>query len=385
MTEVQQRQRSKSPVKTVSGQSEVAPSFTTKQQESSKGDVLVSGGAGYIGTHTVLKLLQAGYDVTIVDNLVNASEEAVKRVRKLAKCGEDRLRFFNVELCDAAALRSVLEEGPEFLACIHFAGLKAVGQSVEEPLLYYHNNLVSTLNLLSELGKTSCRTFVFSSSATVYGTASAPITEAAQVGVGITNPYGRTKYFIEEILRDFCESPAGSDWSCECLRYFNPTGAHPSGDIGEDPTGPPNNLMPYVSQVAIGRREFLTVFGDDYDTPDGTGVRDYIHVEDLAEGHLKAMAFTKKSPPGWYAHNLGTGHGYSVKEMVAAMEKASGKEIAVKMGPRRKGDLAEVYADPAKAESELGWTASRGLKEMVRDLWTWQSKNPNGYSADKSK
>eukprot|EP00752_Nemacystus_decipiens_P015653 g13969.t1 len=319
--------------------------------------VLVAGGAGYIGSHTVLLLLEAGYDVVVADNLVNSSEESLKRVRTLTGCAPKRLVFHNVDLCDAAALRKVLKTCPEFYSCIHFAGLKAVGESVALPLLYYQNNIMSTLVLLEELGKTSCRSFVFSSSATVYGTSPSPITEDSSVGEGITNPYGRTKYMIEEILKDFVKSDKGKDWAVECLRYFNPTGAHCSGDIGEDPNGIPNNLMPYVSQVAVGKRECLTVFGDKYETKDGTGVRDYIHVVDLASGHLKALDFLEKKGCGWFTHNLGTGTGYSVLEMVEAMKKASGKDIPHKVGAPRPGDLACVYADPSKAAEELDWKA----------------------------
>lgn len=342
-------------------------------------NVLVCGGAGFIGSHTCVVLLEAGYKIVVVDNLVNSCEESLVRVRKITNCDPDALVFHQANVCDPEALREIFAQNSDFVACIHFAGLKAVGESVREPLLYYENNLMSTLVLLKELSKTTCRNFVFSSSATVYGNAESPITEASTVGTGVTNPYGRTKYFLEEILHDFSRSPGGSDWSIECLRYFNPTGAHPSGLIGEDPNGPPNNLMPYVSQVAVGKRDALTVFGSDYDTHDGTGVRDYIHVMDLAEGHLKALEFLARSPPGWFTHNLGTGRGYSVLEMVAAMEKASNRKIPVKIGPRRQGDVGTVYADPALAIAELHWSASRGLEEMVKDLWAWQSSNPNGF------
>ncbi|CAN0138604.1 unnamed protein product [Ectocarpus sp. 6 AP-2014] len=343
--------------------------------------VLVAGGAGYIGSHTVVLLLEAGYNVVVADNLCNSSEESLRRVRVLTGCAPERLVFHNVDLCDAAALGKVLEACPQFHSCIHFAGLKAVGESVALPLLYYQNNIMSTLVLLEELGKTTCRNFVFSSSATVYGTSPSPITESSKVGDGITNPYGRTKFMIEEILKDFVKSDKGKDWAIDCLRYFNPTGAHSSGDIGEDPNGIPNNLMPYVAQVAVGKRECLTVFGDKYDTKDGTGVRDYIHVVDLASGHLKALDFLEKKGCGWYTHNLGTGTGYSVLEMVEAMKKASGKDIPYKVGAPRVGDLACVYADPAKAAEDLGWKAQFGLDEMMRDMWAWQSKNPNGFSA----
>eukprot|EP00904_Undaria_pinnatifida_P006278 jgi/Undpi1/2780/HiC_scaffold_14.g06157.m1 len=334
-----------------------------------------------IGSHTVLLLLEAGYNVVVADNLVNSSEESLTRVRALTGCAPERLVFHNVDLCDAAALSKVLETCPTFHSCIHFAGLKAVGESVALPLLYYQNNIMSTLVLLEELGKTKCRSFVFSSSATVYGVSPSPITESSPVGDGITNPYGRTKFMIEEILKDFVKSEKGRDWAVECLRYFNPTGAHSSGDIGEDPNGIPNNLMPYVAQVAVGKRECLTVFGDKYDTKDGTGVRDYIHVVDLASGHLKALDFLEKKGCGWFTHNLGTGTGYSVLDMVAAMKKASGKDIPYKVGTPRPGDLACVYADPTKAAKELEWKAQFGLEEMMRDMWAWQSKNPDGFSS----
>ncbi|CAM9238619.1 unnamed protein product [Chrysoparadoxa australica] len=357
--------------------------------EASSKAVLVTGGAGYIGSHTTLLLLDAGYDVVVMDNLSNSCEESLKRVRKLvSKEGAGNLKFMKVELCDKVALKSAVAKSPTFQCCIHFAGLKAVGESVKEPLMYYQNNLVSTLNLMEVLSATPCRQFVFSSSATVYGTSPSPIDEGSQAGVGITNPYGQTKHMIENILKDFAVSPAGQEWSIELLRYFNPVGNHPSGCIGEDPTGPPNNLMPYVSQVAVGMRDHLTVFGNDYPTNDGTGVRDYIHVMDLAEGHLKAMEYLASAKDsngeqqgGCYTHNLGTGVGYSVLQMVAAMEKASAKAIKYEIGPRRAGDLAEVYANCTKAKEELGWEATRGLEEMCLDQWAWQSANPQGYQA----
>ncbi|KAG5183741.1 hypothetical protein JKP88DRAFT_269785 [Tribonema minus] len=353
--------------------------------------VLVCGGAGYIGSHTALVLLEAGFDVVVLDSFVNSSPESLERVLKITNCGPERLKWHKLDLCDQAALHEILLQYPPFDSCIHFAGLKAVNESLHEPLLYYHNNIVSTLNLLKELDERTCRKLVFSSSATVYGNAPAPITEESHVGQGITNPYGRTKYFIEEILRDFTISDdhhatnakegheLSSRWKIESLRYFNPTGAHPSGDIGEDPRGPPNNLAPYLSQVAVGRREQLTIFGGDYDTVDGTGVRDYVHVLDLAEGHLKALEYLDKVPCGFHTHNLGSGSGYSVLQMVKAMEKASGRPVPHVIGPRRQGDLASVYADPSLAKKELGWECTRGIDEMMRDLWAWQSKNPNGY------
>ena len=277
-------------------------------------------------------------------------------------------------------------QGVTFGQCIHFAGLKAVGESIAKPLLYYENNLINTLNLLRAMENHGVRRLVFSSSATVYGAAAVmPITEGTPTGGGITNAYGRSKYIIEKILEDFYNSkvltPGGKPWSVTTLRYFNPVGAHPSGLIGEDPNGPPNNLMPYVSQVAVGRREYLTVFGDDYDTFDGTGVRDYIHVMDLANGHLKAIEYMDAKEGGGYeVFNLGTGKGYSVLEMIGAMEKASGRAIKYKVGDRRPGDIATCYADPEKARKEMGWEAGRDLDEMCQDLWKWQEGNPNGFA-----
>eukprot|EP01062_Namystynia_karyoxenos_P023060 TRINITY_DN18874_c4_g1_i1.p1 TRINITY_DN18874_c4_g1~~TRINITY_DN18874_c4_g1_i1.p1 ORF type:complete len:352 (+),score=138.03 TRINITY_DN18874_c4_g1_i1:86-1141(+) len=345
--------------------------------------VLVTGACGYIGSHACVVLLEAGYDVTAVDNLVVGKEKSIGRVRELVPgCGE-RLRFQQVELCDAAqveALFAAAAKSKPFDSCIHFAGLKAVGESVAQPLMYFQNNLGSTLTLLEAMKRHGCKKIIFSSSATVYGSAEKmPITEETPTGVGITNPYGRTKYMIEEILQDFCRSPDGKDWSVALLRYFNPVGAHKSGNIGEDPKGIPNNLMPYVAQVAVGKRPELTVFGNDYPTPDGTGVRDYIHVVDLADGHLAALRYIDSKEPGCRVWNLGTGKGSSVIDMVKAMEKASGKEVKYKVGPRRPGDVAVCYADPAKAETELGWKATRTLEDMCADLWRWQQQNPEGY------
>lgn len=354
--------------------------------------ILITGGAGYIGTHTIVCLLQAGYDVTVVDNLVNANEESLRRVRAITECHPSRLRFYKADMLDKDELEEVFRTSPTFTACIHFAGLKAVGESVRKPLLYYENNLISTFNLLKLMGKYDCTSIVFSSSATVYGSAAVPITEATQTGVGITNPYGRTKYMIEEILKDF--KLANPEWSVVILRYFNPVGSHPSGLIGEDPNGIPNNLMPFVSQVAVGRRPHVTVFGNDWPTPDGTGVRDYIHVMDLSEGHVAALKYVAapSSPSStapaaasagfrkYSVFNLGTGHGESVLDMVKAMENASGKKLPVEFGPRREGDIATCYADPAAAKAQLGWVATRSLADMCADLWRWQSSNPNGYS-----
>lgn len=369
----------------------------------SRPNILLTGGAGYIGTHTIVCLLESGYDVTVIDNLINSNEESIRRVQRITQCDPSRLTFHKVDLCDASALESIFASSPKFSACIHFAGLKAVGESVQKPLLYYRNNLDSTMNLLEMMDKYGCKSIVFSSSATVYGQADeVPLTENSKVGEGITNPYGRTKYMIEEILKDFKKSKDMTDtqsdedrWSVVILRYFNPVGAHPSGLIGEDPNGIPNNLMPFVAQVAVGRRPKVMVFGNDYDTPDGTGVRDYIHVMDLAEGHVAAIKFAESRSPmsadanvkvaaagyGEYSvFNLGTGRGNSVLEMVAAMEKASGNQIVYEITGRREGDIATCYANTDKAEQQLGWKASRTLDDMCGDLWTWQSQNPRGYN-----
>uniref|UniRef100_I2CQM0 UDP-glucose 4-epimerase n=1 Tax=Nannochloropsis gaditana (strain CCMP526) TaxID=1093141 RepID=I2CQM0_NANGC len=342
--------------------------------------ILVTGGAGYIGSHTVLLLVEAGYEVVVVDSLVNSCEEALRRVGALTGHPE-KIIFCKADLLDEEALESVFATHGGFRACVHFAGLKAVGESVAKPLLYYANNLTGTLHLLNAMHRHGCKIMVFSSSATVYGSAQSPVTEDQPVGQGITNPYGQTKYFIEKFLEDFQRSPDGKSWKVVILRYFNPVGAHESGRIGEDPSGTPNNLMPYVSQVAVGRRPQLTVFGGNYQTRDGTGVRDYIHVMDLAEGHLAALDYAKARGHhgGCFVFNLGTGKGYSVLEMVTAMEKASGRKINYVIGERRPGDLDEVYSDPSKAERELGWKATRGLDDMTRDLWRWQQQNPQGY------
>ena len=359
---------------------------TPAMTEQNKQHILVTGGSGYIGSHTCFALLSSGFRCTVVDSLINSSEESIRRVREMTGCG-DRLAFVKADLCDEAALEQVFKTCGCFDACIHFAGLKAVGESVQQPLMYYANNLGSTINLLRLLDKYGCHRIVFSSSATVYGSAKVPITEQSPVGAGITNAYGRTKFMIEEILRDFKASKAEAitkqpdDWSVSVLRYFNPVGAHPSGMIGEDPNGPPNNLMPYVAQVAVGRRPHLTVFGNDYSTPDGTGVRDYIHVMDLAEGHVAALRHMEAVGPGYEVFNLGTGRGYSVLEMVEAMRKASGQPIPYQVGPRREGDIAVCYADTEKAERVLGWRAKLGLVDMCTDLWAWQSKNPQGYAS----
>ena len=335
--------------------------------------LLITGGAGYIGSHTCVELLNAGYGVAVVDNLANSKSAALERVREIT--GKD-FSFRKVDLLDREALEKVFaEERPD--GVIHFAGLKAVGESVAKPLEYYHNNIVGTINLLEMMRKYDAKKLVFSSSATVYGDpASVPITEAFPLSV--TNPYGRTKLMIEDILRDLYR--ADDSWSIVILRYFNPVGAHESGRIGEDPAGIPNNLMPYISQVAAGKLKRLRVFGDDYPTPDGTGVRDYIHVVDLAKGHIAALK--KLSENGIYTYNLGTGRGYSVLDAVKAFEKANGLEIPYDIVERRPGDIAECYADPALAEKELGWRAEKDLVDMCRDAWNWQKNNPDGYPED---
>ena len=334
--------------------------------------ILVTGGAGYIGSHTCLELLQAGYEVVVVDNLSNSKEEALTRVQNLT--GKS-LSFHQVDLLDEVALNAVFQRDA-IDAVIHFAGLKAVGESVEQPLRYYHNNVAGTINLCRAMQRFDVKKMVFSSSCTVYGEPhTVPITEDFPLSAP-TSPYGRTKLMLEDIFRDLYR--ADPAWNIVLLRYFNPAGAHPSGQIGEDPNGVPNNLLPYITQVAIGKLAQLAVFGDDYPTPDGTGVRDYLHVVDLAVGHLKALERLKTNP-GLLTYNLGTGQGYSVLEIIAAFEKASGKKIPYRIVARRPGDTAAVYADPSKAERELGWRAERGLAEMCADAWNWQLQNPNGY------
>jgi len=334
--------------------------------------ILVTGGAGYIGSHTVLELLELGNEVVVVDNLSNSSKESLKRVESIT--GKKPV-FYEIDLLDKPSLDKVFSSH-SIESVIHFAGYKAVGESVQKPMMYYQNNIDSTLVLCEVMEKHGVKNLVFSSSATVYGDPeTVPITEASPLSA--TNPYGRTKLFIEYILKDLHVSD--NSWNIALLRYFNPVGAHKSGLIGEDPNGIPNNLMPFVSQVAVGKREFLSVFGDDYPTPDGTGVRDYIHVVDLAVGHLKAIE-KLTSNPGLVIYNLGTGKGTSVLDMVKAFEDASGNKVPYKIGQRRPGDIATCYADPAKAESELGWKAKRGIQEMCKDGWKWQSENPNGYN-----
>lgn len=333
--------------------------------------ILVTGGAGYIGSHTCVELLRAGHRISVVDNLANSSETALKRVEEIAA---QSLDFHRVDLLDRAALDKVLSGG-DFDAVVHFAGLKAVGESVSAPLRYYVNNIAGTLNLCELMASHGLKNLVFSSSATVYGDPeSVPITE--DFPLRATNPYGRTKLFIEEILRDLHASDPA--WNIALLRYFNPIGAHESGRIGEDPRGIPNNLLPYIAQVAVGRRQELRIFGDDYPTPDGTGVRDYIHVTDLALGHLRALEVLSNRR-GLFTVNLGTGRGYSVREVLAAFEKACGKKIPARVLPRRPGDIAECWADPSRAEKLLGWKARRGIERMCADAWRWQSLNPEGY------
>ncbi len=335
--------------------------------------ILVTGGAGFIGSHTVVELLAAGKEVVIADNFINSKPVVLDRIRQIS--GKD-FKFYNVDLCDKTALEVVFAS-EKIDSAIHFAGLKAVGESVSIPLRYYQNNLISTLNLCELMAKYNCKNIVFSSSATVYGKpASVPIKE--DFPNSATNPYGETKLMIEHILKDLYR--ADSEWNTAILRYFNPIGAHESGLIGEDPSGIPNNLMPYITQVSIGKRECLSVYGNDYATHDGTGVRDYIHVVDLAKAHLAALNWLSNKP-GLDVFNIGTGHGYSVLDIVKAYEKATGKKINYKIAPRRPGDIDECYADPTKAREVLGWEAKLGIDEMCRDAANWQEKNPNGYDA----
>lgn len=335
--------------------------------------ILVTGGTGYIGSHTVVELLNAGYEVTIADNLSNSSVAPLERIKNIT--GKNKLDFVEADIRDRTALEAIFEKAA-FDAVIHFAGLKAVGESVEKPLDYYDNNVSGTGILCQAMDRADVRTLVFSSSATVYGDpASVPIREDFPTG-GTTNPYGTSKLMIEQMLADLYTSD--NRWNIARLRYFNPVGAHTSGMLGEDPRDVPNNLMPYISQVAVGRLKELSVFGDDYPTKDGTGVRDYIHVVDLARGHLKALE-KLATKPGLVTYNLGTGAGYSVLETIQAFEAENGCKIPYTIAPRRAGDIAECYADPTLAREELGWQAEKGLNDMVRDAWNWQSKNPNGY------
>ena len=334
-------------------------------------NILVTGGAGYIGSHTVLELLNAGHAVVVVDNLSNSSRESLRRVEELTG---KQVTFHETNVCDEAALTTIFDKYT-IDAVIHFAGLKAVGESVAKPLLYYRNNLESALTLLNVMKAHNVTKLVFSSSATIYGTPiSLPYVETMPLNA--TNPYGRTKQMIEYILQD--ASAAGDGWNITSLRYFNPVGAHESGRIGEDPNGIPNNLMPYVSQVAVGKRSEVHVFGDDYDTPDGTGIRDYIHVTDLAKAHVAALEHLDH-PNEYKAYNIGTGKGVSVHELINAFRHASGQEIPVVIDPRRPGDLPAYYANTALAEQELGWKAKLDINKICEDTWRWQSQNPNGY------
>ena len=335
--------------------------------------ILVSGGAGYIGSHTCVELIEAGYEIVVADNLINSSEEAVRRVEKITG---KKVPFVKCELCDPVEVKELFRNYPNIDAVIHFAGLKAVGESVAKPLEYYTNNLVNTLMILNVMRDYGVKNFVFSSSATVYGDpASVPIREDFPTG-GTTNPYGTTKLFIERILMDYCK--AEPSLNVALLRYFNPIGAHESGLIGEDPNDIPNNLVPYIAQVAVGKLAKLHVVGDDYPTHDGTGVRDYIHVVDLARGHIAALKKLETNC-GLFVCNLGTGKGYSVFDVLHAYEKACGKTLPYVVDPRRPGDIAVCYADPTKAKEELGWEAKYGIEDMCASSWKWQSMNPNGY------
>ena len=335
--------------------------------------ILVSGGAGYIGSHTCVELLAAGYDIVVADNYYNSCPEALARVKKIA--GKD-FRFVEADMTDKDAVEKIFAENEDIDCVIQFAAYKAVGESVSKPIEYYSNNLACTLNILDVMRRHNCHNIIFSSSATVYGDpASVPIREDFPVG-GTTNPYGTTKVFTERILTDCCH--ADPELNVALLRYFNPIGAHPSGLIGEDPNGIPNNLVPYIAKVAVGKLEKVHVFGNDYPTPDGTGVRDYIHVVDLARGHVAAIKKLEQKP-GLFICNLGTGHGYSVLDVINAFSKACGKEIPYVIDPRRPGDIAECWCDPSKAKRELGWAAQYGIEEMCAHSWNWQSHNPDGY------
>ena len=335
--------------------------------------ILVSGGAGYIGSHTCVELLAAGYDIVVADNYYNSCPEALARVKKIA--GKD-FRFVEADMTDKDAVEKIFAENEDIDCVIQFAAYKAVGESVSKPIEYYSNNLACTLNILDVMRRHNCHNIIFSSSATVYGDpASVPIREDFPVG-GTTNPYGTTKVFTERILTDCCH--ADPELNVALLRYFNPIGAHKSGLIGEDPNGIPNNLMPYIAKVAVGKLEKVHVFGNDYPTPDGTGVRDYIHVVDLARGHVAAIKKLEQKP-GLFICNLGTGHGYSVLDVINAFSKACGKEIPYVIDPRRPGDIAECWCDPSKAKRELGWEAQYGIEEMCAHSWNWQSHNPDGY------
>lgn len=334
--------------------------------------ILVTGGAGYIGSHTLIELINNNFEVVVIDNLANSSRESLRRVEQIT--GHE-IPFIEADVRDQSALDDIFTTY-DIDSVIHFAGLKAVGESVAKPLEYYDNNLVSTLALLEAMRKHSVKQLVFSSSATVYGSPSElPLCETSTVGVGLTNPYGKTKYMIEQIIQDYCA--ADPAFEATILRYFNPIGAHQSGQIGEDPNGIPNNLLPYVAQVSVGKLQSVGVFGDDYDTPDGTGVRDYIHVVDLARGHVAALQHMKA---GANVYNLGTGSGTSVLEIIKAFSKACGRDLPYEIKPRRAGDIAACYADCSKAERELGWRAELSIEQACADSWRWQSQNPNGFS-----
>ena len=336
-------------------------------------NILITGGAGYIGAHTLIELIKAGHSPVVADMLSNSSEEALKRVEKIV---DTNIPFYKVNLVDEVAIRDIFKQH-NFDAIIHLAGHKSVGESVAKPLKYYINNLDSTMTLIMLAEEFNVKKFIFSSSATVYGTPEElPLKETSRVGIGITNPYGQTKFMLEQILKDFAH--ANSDFEVTLLRYFNPVGAHESGTIGEDPNGEPQNLLPYVSQVAVGKRDKVRVFGNDYETPDGTGVRDYIHIFDLARGHVAAL---EHMSPGVNIYNLSTGKGTSVLELITAFEKASGKNIPYEIVDRRPGDIGSCYASPEKANKELGWFAEKTIDEACEDSWRWQSNNPNGYSA----
>lgn len=334
--------------------------------------ILVTGGAGYIGSHTLIELINNNFEVVVIDNLANSSRESLRRVEQIT--GHE-IPFIEADVRDQSALDDIFTTY-DIDSVIHFAGLKAVGESVAKPLEYYDNNLVSTLALLEAMREHNVKQLVFSSSATVYGSPSElPLRETSTVGVGLTNPYGKTKYMIEQIIQDYCA--ADPAFEATILRYFNPIGAHQSGQIGEDPNGIPNNLLPYVAQVAVGKLQSVGVFGDDYDTPDGTGVRDYIHVVDLARGHVAALQHMKA---GANVYNLGTGSGTSVLEIIKAFSKACGRDLPYEIKPRRTGDIAACYADCSKAERELGWRAELSIEQACADSWRWQSQNPNGFS-----
>lgn len=334
-------------------------------------NIFIAGGAGYIGSHVIIDLIEAGHSVVVADNLSNSNPESLKRVEKITS---QKVPYRNVDLCDKAALTAIFDEN-KFEAVIHLAGLKAVGESIQMPLEYYRNNLDSTLTLLEVMRDHDVKKLVFSSSATVYGEPETlPLVETSRTGIGITNPYGQTKFMIEQILKDV--ATADPKFEVTLLRYFNPVGAHKSGLIGENPNGIPSNILPYITQVAVGKLDKVKVFGGDWDTPDGTGVRDYIHVVDLAKGHTAALEHSK---PGADVYNLSTGLGVSVLELIAAVGRASGKEIPHEVVDRRPGDVASCYASPAKANRELGWEAERDINEACEDAWRWQSQNPDGF------